>query len=38
MGVPPLLLLLDPINDHSARLIIRKRLRVIAIAGMHPNP
>ena len=30
-------LFLDLVDDHSARLIVRERLRVITVAGMHPN-
>ena len=33
----PLGLFLDLVNDHSARLIVRERLRVITVARMHPN-
>jgi len=32
-----LLLFFDLVNDHAARLIIRERLGVIAIARMHPT-
>ena len=28
---------LDLVNDHAARLVGRKRLRVIAVARMHPH-
>ena len=30
-------LFLDLVDDHPAGLIVRKRLRVITVAGMHPN-
>ena len=30
-------LLLNLVNDHAARLIVRERLGVIAVARMHPD-
>ncbi len=30
-------LFLDAVNDHPARLIIRERLGMIAVARVHPN-
>jgi len=30
-------LFLDLVNDHPARLVVRERLRVIAVARVHPN-
>ena len=30
-------LLLNLIDEHSPRLIVRERLRVIAVASMHPH-
>ena len=37
MAPRPLKLFLDLVNDHPARLIVRERLRMIAIARMHPH-
>ena len=33
----PLELLLNLVNGHAARLIVRERLRVIAVARVHPH-
>ena len=30
-------LFLNLVNDHAARLIVRERLRMIAVARMHPH-
>ena len=30
-------LFLNLVNDHASRLVIRERLRVIAVARMHPH-
>src|SRR4029077_4091694 len=30
--------LFDLVNDHPARLIVRERLRMVAIARVHPHP
>ena len=30
-------LFLNLVNDHASRLVVRERLRVIAVARMHPH-
>jgi len=36
-GLVCLRLLLNLVNDHASRLVVRERLRVIAVACMHPD-
>jgi len=31
-------LFLNLVNDHASRLVVCERLRVIAVARMHPDP